>query len=313
MKKILLSLSVIVAVGAVVAGATGAFFSDTETSEGNTFTAGAIDLGIDNESYYNGHLNPGTSWVLNYDLDKECPNPFFDPNKDPGEDNPRTIPCLFFNFDDLKPGDWGEDTISLHVNNNDSWLCADVTLTSDKDNTGTEPEMDNEIPYTADDISNNFNGGELAEAVNFYAWADDGDNVYETCEGSPPNGPCKDETLFIAGEHLDLGETTTLPLADFNGNIWGDVGNALPGDSVRFIGKAWCFGESAFAPHPQDGSGNASNNGPVQRPVICDGEGEDNTTQTDSMTVDITFRAEQSRHQPNFTCDPEDVETGEPT
>ena len=39
MKKILISLAVVGAVGAVVAGATGAFFSDTETSTGNTFTA----------------------------------------------------------------------------------------------------------------------------------------------------------------------------------------------------------------------------------------------------------------------------------
>ena len=42
MKKILISLAVIGAVGAIAAGATGAFFSDTETSTGNTFTAGAI-------------------------------------------------------------------------------------------------------------------------------------------------------------------------------------------------------------------------------------------------------------------------------
>ena len=52
----------IVFVGAVVIGATGAFFSDTETSTGNTFTAGAIDLGVDNESYYNGAFNEETSW-----------------------------------------------------------------------------------------------------------------------------------------------------------------------------------------------------------------------------------------------------------
>lgn len=47
MKKILLSLSLIVAVAAVVVGATTAYFSDSETSEGNTFTAGTLDLGID--------------------------------------------------------------------------------------------------------------------------------------------------------------------------------------------------------------------------------------------------------------------------
>lgn len=46
MKKILLSLSMIAVVGVVVAGATGAFFSDTETSAGNFLTAGALDLKI---------------------------------------------------------------------------------------------------------------------------------------------------------------------------------------------------------------------------------------------------------------------------
>mgnify|MGYP001578414017 FL=1 len=56
-KRILLSLGMIVFVAAAALGATGAFFSDTETSTGNTFTAGAIDLGIDNESYYNGMFN----------------------------------------------------------------------------------------------------------------------------------------------------------------------------------------------------------------------------------------------------------------
>ena len=48
-----------IAVVAIIAvGATGAFFSDTETSTGNTFAAGAIDLGVDNTSYYNGQPNP---------------------------------------------------------------------------------------------------------------------------------------------------------------------------------------------------------------------------------------------------------------
>ena len=44
MKKILLSLVTIGVVGAIAAGATSAYFSDTETSTGNTFTAGALDL-----------------------------------------------------------------------------------------------------------------------------------------------------------------------------------------------------------------------------------------------------------------------------
>jgi predicted ribosomally synthesized peptide with SipW-like signal peptide len=44
MKKILLSVATIGVVGALAAGATMAWFSDTETSTGNTFTAGTLAL-----------------------------------------------------------------------------------------------------------------------------------------------------------------------------------------------------------------------------------------------------------------------------
>ena len=89
-KKILISLSIIALAAVIVIGGTIAYFSDTETSTGNTFTAGAIDLTIDNTSYYNGAYNQGTSWQAT--------------NLEDGVH-------FFFNFDDLKPGDWGEDTI----------------------------------------------------------------------------------------------------------------------------------------------------------------------------------------------------------
>jgi len=57
MKKILLSLGTLVVVGAVVAGATIAFYNDTETSTGNIFTAGSIDLKVDHtKQTYNGEV-----------------------------------------------------------------------------------------------------------------------------------------------------------------------------------------------------------------------------------------------------------------
>jgi len=49
-KKILVSLSVIAAVAAIAIGGTVAYFSDTETSTGNTFTAGTIDISIDGQN-----------------------------------------------------------------------------------------------------------------------------------------------------------------------------------------------------------------------------------------------------------------------
>jgi len=56
MKKILVSLSIIGVVAAIAIGGTIAYFSDTETSVGNTLTAGVLDLKIrdQNEPYGDG-------------------------------------------------------------------------------------------------------------------------------------------------------------------------------------------------------------------------------------------------------------------
>ncbi len=72
MKRILLSLAMIALVGSATVGATRAYFSDSETSLGNTFTAGSIDLKIDggdvNVFHTFGNMKPGSqpnfAWVL---------------------------------------------------------------------------------------------------------------------------------------------------------------------------------------------------------------------------------------------------------
>lgn len=48
MRKILVSLLTLGAVAATVVAATGAYFSDTETSEGNTFVAGTLTVDVNN-------------------------------------------------------------------------------------------------------------------------------------------------------------------------------------------------------------------------------------------------------------------------
>lgn len=50
MNRILISLAIIGAVSAIVIGGTISYFSDTETSSGNTFTAGVIDISIDDQN-----------------------------------------------------------------------------------------------------------------------------------------------------------------------------------------------------------------------------------------------------------------------
>jgi hypothetical protein len=195
----------------------------------------------------------------------------------------------------VKPGDWGEDTISLHVNNNDSWLCADVTLRSNDDNGLTEPEGDD------GDVTDGVGQGELADAIYFRWWADDGDNVYES-----------DEDLLPAGTlgSLEVNETVTMALADSETNIWDDEG-PLPGDSIRYIGKSWCLGEMTDTPVTQDGLGKTGDNGPLGRGTgfSCNGAPVDNVTQTDSMTLDVAFHAEQARHNDEYVCSPLPEET----
>ena len=252
--------------GAVVLGGTGSFFSDTETSTGNTFTAGAIDLKVDNHSYYMGVLNPGTTWELK-DL---------------------TTIDKFFNFSDIKPGDVGEDTISLHVNNNDAYLCANVKLTSNDDNGLTEPEA---LVDPTDGPGN----GELASNVNFIWWADDGDNVLEDNEKVISQGPIG--SLGLNGQMI-------VPLADSTTNIWTGIPGPAPGAKDLYIGKAWCFGTITLAPLIQDGVNNLVTPVNTNGGVICDGHLLDNSTQTDSLTADVQFTAVQARNNPGYTCTP---------
>ncbi len=64
MKKIILSLAIVGVVGAVAIGGTIAYFSDTETSTGNTFTAGTLDFNI---------LDPATSGHQVFDVSNMKP------------------------------------------------------------------------------------------------------------------------------------------------------------------------------------------------------------------------------------------------
>ncbi len=80
MKKILISLSIVGAVAAIAIGATTAFFSDTETSTGNTFSAGTIDIAIDGTNPWTSHysvgdLKPGETGNINFDITNEGTNP----------------------------------------------------------------------------------------------------------------------------------------------------------------------------------------------------------------------------------------------
>jgi len=282
MKKILLSLLSIGAVAVIAIVASQAFFSDTETSTGNVLQAGAIDLLVDNKSYVTndkGQLveSPSTTWG---------PSDLND-----GE-GPADGAYLFFNFSDLKPGDIGEDTISLHVNNNDAWVCAAARITEDSDVSYTEPEVEPNNDPTVDLDNPSGTDGELAENVEIAFWADDGDNVLEKDE---------EEAIFLRGKISDLGQAGKIALADSTKNVWSDTG-PLTGSDTKYIGKAWCFGNLTLNPVEQD---DESDIGPLDRGTgfTCSGaDSANNAAQTDRVKGDIQFYAVQSRNNPGFKC-----------
>jgi predicted ribosomally synthesized peptide with SipW-like signal peptide len=258
------SLMLFVTAAVAVVTGTTAFLSDTETSVGNTFAAGEIDLKIDNTSYYNGVLNPGTSWELADLDDSQGPGPN-------GE-------YFFFNFLDLKPDDEGEDTISIHVDTNPAWACMQVSVSNFDDNDCNEPEAGD------GDTTCGPGEGELQEAVNFVWWADDGDNVLED-----------DETIFFQPQTLANLELNVV-LADSTGGLFGP--EPLQPDQTYYIGKAWCFGELTLDPVPAGQGVDPT----VASGIICDGSQLDNTTQTDSAEGVVSFEAIQSRNVENFQC-----------
>lgn len=260
--RILFSFTVLLVAAAVIIGATLAFFSDTETSPNNTLTAGAIDLKIDNTSYYNGVLNSGTTWEVN-DLTNQ----------------------LFFNFNDVKPSDLGEDTISFHADN-DYWLCAQTTLTENNDNTCTEPEKIDDS--TCQEPNTDPFDGELAQNINFIFWADDGDNVLE-----------KGEKVFKTGTAQSVLDNSLIPLADsVVNNLGGADGQPATGGVTQYIGKAWCFGTLSETPVPVGLGVSPTVNGGV----TCNGTFLNNATQTDKVLADIKFDAVQSRNNPGYVC-----------
>lgn len=414
MKKIIMSLGTLLFATAVVAGGTGAFFSDTETSPGNVFTAGAIDLQIDHTmATYNGfdcvstcdpwavavedfsqgqrkngtdvvpgRSNPadalgpaqtsgaqndpsptgfvslgfggsitlhfpngiddgpgddiriyeatggsnypaesvlvevspdGLDWTtiivtpneITYDgtvaidlngvpiaryvriTDTTDPNDHPDGNADGYDlDAVQAIHCedeeldgyvydiwqcelwsqrdltteTFFNFSDIKPQDSGSNLVSLHVDDNDAFLCLYVDEVEDAENDNLNPEI------AAGDATSP--EGELGSYLQVQGWYSD---------------------EFGNESSLAFGPTV---IADLDGVAYADSDTtqpAIPGDTTEYLKLEWCLGEFL-------GDGSCDGDFPIL-----------NQTQTDSFLADVRFYAVQSRNNPDFQCEAVDI------
>lgn len=291
-RKILMSASVIAFVSALVFGGTQAFFSDEETSTGNLFAAGAIDLLVDSEAHYAGLVcSDDGVWVYSNDdqvttredlVGQSCGGTWEESDLGPQH--------RFFDYGDLKPGDYGENTISLHVIDNDAYACAVIDNMQDNDNGLTEPEEE------SGDNTGGVGEGELSQELRFFAWSDNGGNAGESNRGNNVWDP--GEPMLFSNEEgpaSDVIDGVVYPLytPDMNN------GAVLQGTTTEYIGLYWCYGDIDVN---EDGN-----------ELTCDGAGASNMTQTDSMSADITFYVEQARNNEDFECPAlEDFEEEQP-
>ncbi|MCA9356795.1 hypothetical protein H6784_04820 [Candidatus Nomurabacteria bacterium] len=214
---------------------------------GQTFATGSgtggLELKIDSTTYYNGVIQPQLSWSLK--------------NLKPWHDK-------FFSFDDVKPGDFGSSSISIHIKKNPAYVCLDFQNLKDKENGRNEPERE---------VDGN-GKGELSSEIEFFAWRDDGDNLFEVGEEALFGTSTQSAKQVLKGK--------TYPLADSKN------GSPYLSNKTKYIGINWCAGDLAVDLSTAK--------------ITCDGETMGNEAQTDSMTFDVSLRAVVAKQQPWFTC-----------
>jgi len=242
----------------MIGASTVSWLSDEEKSIGNSLTAGSLDLKVD--------LVSSTHYRWDGTLFED---PLSFDEKDLGEGD------VFFCWNDLKPGDYGEFTLSLHLYDNPGDVIFTVVPTADKDNGFTEPED------MVDGVMDDYDGtptGDLDDYVFFYGWIDCGETP--EWDGDPYEG---DNILLIDYEPL----ITWGHLSDIspNGETWdlSELIGTMEPCVTYYIAIAW------FIPGEDMAQGDFD---PFGNPILYDLPGAGNIIQGDTWVVDFTFSVE---------------------
>ena len=246
------TLAALGTIGAASAGAglgTSAWFSDTETFEGNTLTAGSLDLKVDwEEHYYDGSAGSEyVEWIdggesppdgrrafattadgsapratvayedvdafmranaveamPDVDGDNLADGGYYDVQNDETEEeweisecddypDPDDLERPLIEIGDLKPGDFGEITFSLHLCDNPGYLWANTMDVAWAEKGHTEPEAEDEDSVgPADEMGSTAEGDSLSDAqvelldtVQASVFYDDGNNLFDTAQENP--------------------------------------------------------------------------------------------------------------------------------
>lgn len=241
MRRILFSIVVIGIAISMLGAGTLSYFSDTEISKKNTLAAGQMNLKIDCHSEWWRQLPTAGSNDWEPHLKGEID---FDETNLNNE--------KFFAWRDIKPGDWGEATISIHVINNDAWLWINADNIHNDDNNLNEPEKE------SGDTTGGPDEGEIAQKITTYLWIDEGE--ISGWQGLGSNGEPIDPTegdnkyqdyeeIIFEGTMYDLfspgydGSDSRWPIhliaceTNYIGWYWEiplTVGNIIQSDSLMF-------------------------------------------------------------------------------
>lgn len=205
MKNILISVSIIGAVAVVAVGATTAYFSDTETSVGNTFTTGTIDLKIDLQ------------------CDEGCGFPLKDLTYDP-----------FFYRCDIKPGDKHEATVSFHVYDNNAWGRIKLDQVKNWEYGCTEPEED--VDASCGTPGNG--EGELINNLLFTIWLDNGTTPGWQCPENKPrcSADPKEGDNILNGSETPI--VTDIPASQLISG-WYVLPQEIIASNTYYVGIEW--------------------------------------------------------------------------
>lgn len=267
-KKIAISALTILALSAFAVGGTYAVFSRQQVSAGNTFHTGGLDLTVDSRASYNGmdcsdsETAGAYKWMCLAGAGKcdaaiegtACASSWEMTHLGPSN--------KFFDISDLKPGDSGENTISLHASSA-AYACARVVTTANYREGGN----------TADIMD-----GKLAQTMSFFAWQDNGNNVWEEGENEIFSNPVAQNVVWgvnaLPSNVYSLATSENGPIAK---------------DGTKYIGLAWCLG-------------NMSADSATHK-LACDGSVVGNAVQNSTYSTDVTFHVEQAQNNTQFTCD----------
>lgn len=223
-------------IGVAAAGAglgTSAYFNDTESFDGNSLTAGELDLLV----HYDFMVDQGSA-------DGNFDGPMSGTVQ--GNTDSETGAEISYNLSDVKPGDSGSLEFCFSLVNNPAYLWMNGALTGESENGTTEPESDSPWEKT---------GGELATytRANLYytgETSDSGDADVLITEGSllgvladlqtglplhgdgDPSAGVVDRPTFDGGDTTDEPTDPTCVRLDWHVPTW--IGNEIQSDSLTF-------------------------------------------------------------------------------